>query len=83
MTHEPLLKVGDALESVWGPEDQEGSQVGMTLDDRCSSYYHANRITVDRLEGPMGWYLVAVGDMEDGRKMVIPLHMAESIRWKP
>jgi len=70
-----LLEVGDRLNGVWGPySEQCGTQSGGKI-----GYDQVETITVDRLAGPMGWYVVAVIHRSNGAPdVVLPLHMAES-----
>lgn len=69
-----LLEVGDRLVGVWGPYSEDGSQVGGKI-----GWDSIEVITVDRLAGPMGWYVVAVIKRSNGAPdVVLPLHMAES-----
>lgn len=67
-----LVDVGDRLVGVQSP-GPNGYYWKVNGHDKIVS------IGVDRLPGPMGWYLVANIIFEDGKPdVIIPLHMAES-----
>lgn len=67
-----LLEVGDRLISVTTPG--QNGRCWRVLHDKVMS------IGVDRLPGPMGFYVVANIVFDDDRAdLIIPLHMAEGI----
>lgn len=75
-----ILEVGDKLDGVWGPfSEAAGTQSGGRV-----GYDQVEAITVERLAGPMGWYVVAVIKRSNGAPdEVMPLHMAESFTVLP
>lgn len=75
-----LLEVGDRLGAVRGPfSNESGTQAGGRV-----GYDQVETITVDRLAGPMGWYVVAIIKRSNGAPdVVMPLHMAESLEILP
>lgn len=80
MRDRELLEVGDRLNWVWGPySDACGSQSGGRV-----GYDQVETIVVDRLAGPMGWYVVAVIKRSNGAPdVILPLHMAETFAVMP
>lgn len=69
-----LLDVGSQLTAIWAPPTPNGQAGGEMGWDSIES------ITVDRLPGPMGWFLVAVIVRSNGKpEEILPLHMAQTI----
>lgn len=60
-----LLEVGDQLHSI----REQGLSPLMVGKHGVAS------ITVNRLAGPMGWYVVAVVKRDNGTEQILPLHM--------
>lgn len=82
---EELLKPGDTLSAIWLPETRTSpiGCAGAALHPPPGLYHlKAESITINRLPGVGGYYLVAVivwdRRVNEGRPdAIIPLHMAE------
>lgn len=65
-----LLEVGDALKSIREPG----------VGPLCANKKGVTSITVDRLAGPMGFYVVAIVKWESATEQIFPLHMMIEIQ---
>lgn len=68
-----FYQVGDSLHSVWG-RPYDGGQAGASV-----GYDRVTSIKVDRADGPMGHYAVAVVYRGFDIWQVLPLHMMEEV----
>lgn len=68
-----FFQAGDTLHSVWGAE-HNGYQAGATV-----GYDGVTKIEVQRADGPMGYYAVAVTYRGESIWQVLPLHMMAEI----
>ena len=70
-----FYQAGDTLHSVWCPvEPNSGGQVGATV-----GYDGVTEIKIDKADGPMGHYAIALVYRANSLWQVIPLHMANEI----
>lgn len=76
-TPQGFFQVGDTLHSVWGPA-RNGDQTGATV-----GYDNVTEIVVDRADGPMGHYAVALVYRGTSLWQVLPIHMMEEIVVEP
>ena len=71
------FQVGDMLHSVWGPQ-YDGGQPGASI-----GYDDVTSIVVDKADGPMGHYAVALVYRGKSLWQVLPLHMMNEIVVEP
>jgi hypothetical protein len=71
------FQVGDTLHGVWGPYS-DGGQPGATV-----GYDDVTSIVVDKADGPMGHYAIALVYRGDSLWQVLPLHMMNEIVVEP
>ena len=72
------FQVGDKLHSAWGPQYDGGGQPGASV-----VYDGVTKILVDKADGPMGHYAVALVYRGDILWQVLPLHMMNEIVVEP
>ena len=74
-----FYQVGDLLHSVWCPQSPDTSgQIGATV-----GYDGVTSIVVDKADGPMGHYAIALVYCGDRLWQIIPLHMVNEIVVEP
>jgi hypothetical protein len=72
-----FFQVGDKLQAVWAPYSAEG-QVGATVGQRG-----VTEIVVDKADGPMGHYAIALVYRGPSLWLALPLHMMDEIVVEP